>query len=53
MGGASDDHVAVGHVAVFSDQVGPTDKTSTSNSAMWEARAHKSPYENSHNTRTT
>ena len=35
------------------DQEGPRDRTSTSASTMWEARAYKSPYENSHYTRPT
>ena len=37
----------------LSDQEGPTDWMSTSASAMWEARAYKSPYENTHYTRPT
>ena len=59
MGGASDSHVTVGHVTVweatptFFDQEGPRDRTSTLASAMWEARAYKSPHENSHNTKPT
>ena len=60
MSGASDNHMTVVHVTVWeasflslSDQEGPTDRTSTSASAMWEAHACKSPYENSHYTRPT
>ena len=60
MGEASDNHVTVGHVTVWkensislSDQEGPTDRASTSASAMWEAHAYKSPYKNLHYTRTT
>ena len=51
------DHVTVWEVNSLSlslyDQEGPTDRMSTSTSAMWEARAYKSPYENSDYTRAT
>ena len=60
MSGASDNHVTFSHVTVWEassttlfDQEGPRDRTSTSASAMWEARAYKSPYDNSHYTRPT
>ena len=60
MSEASDNHVTVGHVTVretsstlFFDQKGPRDWMSTSTSAMGEARAYKSPYENSRYTRLT
>ena len=58
MGGASDNHVTVGHVTVweassrsFFDHEGHRDWTSTSTFVMWEARAYESPYENLHYTR--
>ena len=40
-------------IQIFFYQDGPRDRTSTSASALWEAHAYKSPYENSHYTRTT